>query len=74
MINELLEEWAELQTGHGRTVGDIQNKMNREIEIAQSLQQEGYTGELNGFSLQFNIDDRRRLMREMNDRIREITS
>jgi hypothetical protein len=76
MIDELLKQWTELQTTpFNNTVGDVQKKANREIEIAQALQRAGYTGDLNnGFSLQEIIDSRQKGLRYMNDRIREITS
>lgn len=76
MIDKLLNEWAELQTTPAsNTVGAVRTKANREIEIAEALKREGYTGTLNnGFSLQEIIEDRQKALRYMNDRIREITS
>ncbi|HXB59982.1 MAG TPA: hypothetical protein VNU95_10465 [Candidatus Acidoferrales bacterium] len=68
MINELLKQWEELQNvPTDRNPAKIQDKAKREITIAESLVHEGYDGKLNGFSLQFIIDDRRRAISHMNN-------
>lgn len=67
MIEELLKKWDGAQKLRGPE--NAYQRAILEIEIAESLQREGYTGQLDGFStLQEIIDQRREVVELMKNR------
>ena len=72
IVEDLLAKWATLQTPvvASQTVGSVQTKANEEIAILEALWKAGckqIPGE--AFDVEFLVNDRRRLLREMNARL-----
>jgi hypothetical protein len=72
-MKELLDKWSDIQRQprHGvPTVGSVQQRISEELQILEALRAAGCTHIPDEpFDVQFFIDDRRRLLREMQERL-----
>jgi hypothetical protein len=72
-MNKLLTKWSEIQKEPRQsmeTVGSVQERVSEELQVLEALRAAGWSqipGE--AFDVQFLIQDRHRLLREMRDRI-----
>ena len=82
-MEKLLDKWSDLQKQprHGlQSVGSIRQRAYEEIQILEALLSVGYTKISNevseipseGFDVKFLLEDRKRVLREMHNRLSHI--
>ena len=75
-MKDLLNEWSEIQTqprSGMQTVGSIQERTNKEMQILEALLAAGCSQIPNeSFDVRFMLQDRRRTLQEMHDRLSRI--